>query len=74
MKESNNNLKILGQNIRNIRKNKGLSIEQLSFECQLSRNYISDVERGKRNISFINLNKISKALNVNIKELLDNIF
>ena len=74
MKESNNNLKILGQNIRNIRKNKGLSIEQLSFECQLSRNCISDVERGKRNISFINLNKISKALDVNIKELLDNIF
>lgn len=73
MKESNDNLIKLGNNIRNIRLNKKMSIEDLSFEAEMSRNYISDVERGKRNISFINLTKLAKALEVNIKQLFDNI-
>ena len=60
MKESNNNLKILGQNIRNIRKNKGLSIEQLSFECQLSRNYILMLKEEKEIFHLLTLIKFLK--------------
>ncbi|MGM9873860.1 MAG: helix-turn-helix domain-containing protein [Bacilli bacterium] len=74
MKELNNKgLIILGQNIRRIRNSKHITLEDLSFDSYISRNYLSDVERGKRNISFINIYKISIALGVNIKELFDGI-
>lgn len=61
----------LGSKIRQIRTNFGLSQEKLSFECNLDRTYIGSVERGERNISVINLEKIATALNTNPSELLE---
>lgn len=62
-------LKQLGLNIRKLREIKALSQEKLAEKCNLHRTYISDVERGKRNISVINILKIANALNVKPKEL-----
>lgn len=59
----------IGKKIRGIRLKKSMSQEDLAFEADLHRTYISDVERGTRNISIENIGKIAKALRVNIKEL-----
>lgn len=64
-------LQRIGERIRLLRTEAGLSQEKLSFEANLDRTYIGSVERGERNIAIINLNKIAKALNVSISVLLE---
>lgn len=63
--------KKFGDKLREIRKNKGFSQERLAFKASLHRTYISDIERGARNVSLVNIEKISKALGVSAKSLLD---
>lgn len=58
-----------GDKVREIRKLKGLSQENLSFEADLHRTYIGMIERAEKNITLINIQKIAKALGVDIKEL-----
>lgn len=65
-------LQQIGSKIKDIRSERGLSQEQLSFDADLDRTYIGSVERGERNISIINLNKIAKALNFQISEFFKN--
>ena len=55
---------LVGSNIRHLRKDMGLSQEAFAFECDLHRNYISDLERGKRNPTVAVLKKIADALGV----------
>lgn len=59
-----------GDNVREIRKSKGLSQEQLSFKADLHRTYIGMIERAEKNITLLNIEKIAKALEVEIIELL----
>lgn len=63
--------KFFGLRLRQIRKDKGLSQEELASICGLDRSYIGGVERGERNISLINIYKISRALGVKAGEFLD---
>lgn len=58
-----------GNRVRDLRKENGLSQEQLSFKADLHRTYIGMIERAEKNITLVNIEKIAKALNVNIKEL-----
>ncbi len=60
-----------GQRVRLLRKRGNLSQEQLAFKSGLDRTYIGGVERGERNISIINIEKIARALDVPSKDLLD---
>lgn len=60
----------LGQKIKIKRKNLELSQESLAEKCEFDRTYISLLERGKRNPSYLNLLKLSKGLEVTISELL----
>lgn len=64
-------LKNVGRRIKDYRKKIGLSQEKLAFTCELDRTYIGSVERGERNISVINLNKIANAFNLPITDLLN---
>ena len=64
---------ILGNNIRVARQLKGLSQEELADMASLHRTYIGSVERGERNISLENMVAISRALGLNICELLKGI-
>lgn len=63
-------LQTFGRNLRRIRQEKGLSQEVLALEAELDRTYISGVERGRRNISLINLYRIAAALKVPAHHLL----
>ena len=58
-----------GKRVRDFRKQKGLSQEALALACDLDRTYIGGVERGERNISLINIHKISRALAVSPSDL-----
>lgn len=60
----------IGKKIRYFRLEMGLSQEKLAFASDLDRTYIGSVERGERNISVINLRKISSALKIQSYELL----
>jgi len=62
--------KEVGLNIRKIREDKEISQEKLAALADLHRTYIGQIERGEKNIGLKNLEKIAKALNVNIKDLL----
>jgi len=64
-------LRKIGERIKLLRIEAGLSQEKLSFECNLDKTYIGSVERGERNIAIINLSKLAKALNVSISKLLE---
>ena len=57
-------------NLKRIRTTQELSQENLAFMCGLHRTYISDVERGNRNISIDNIEKIALALDVSPASLL----
>jgi transcriptional regulator with XRE-family HTH domain len=46
-----------------------MSQEELALRCRLHRNYISDVERGKRNISFEALQKLADGFGIDIRDL-----
>lgn len=60
-----------GRRIRTLRKLVGLSQEQLALKCGLDRTYIGGVERGERNISIVNIEKIARALGLSLKDLFD---
>jgi transcriptional regulator with XRE-family HTH domain len=61
----------LGLNVRKFRGARGLSQEELAFECGLHRTYVSGVERGVRNPTVVVLEKIAKALKVATSRLLE---
>jgi len=66
-------LKKVGLNIRQVRKEKGMSQESLALAADLDRSYVGGVERGERNISIVNLKKIADALKVPASQLLKNL-
>lgn len=58
-----------GKNVKKYRTEAKISQEKLGELCDLHRTYISDIERGKRNISINNIEKIALALNIDIQSL-----
>jgi transcriptional regulator with XRE-family HTH domain len=63
-------LAVFGDRVRSHRKTLGLSQEGLALACGLDRTYIGGVERGERNVSLINIQRIAAALNIKPSELL----
>ncbi len=64
-------LNILGVRVANFRNQKGISQSQLSDIVELDVMTISRIERGLINISIINAYKISLALDIPLRELID---
>lgn len=60
-----------GHRVKEIRLRQNISQEELAFRCGLSKNYISDVERGTRNISLKSIEKIAEGFAINIKDLFE---
>lgn len=61
---------VVGRNVKRIREALGLSQEQLAFETELHRTYISGVERGVRNPTVLVIDRFAAALGVSPHELL----
>ena len=59
----------LGQRIRELRNNKGISQEKFALSIGMDRTYFASVEAGKRNISIVNIEKIAHGLDVSLSEL-----
>ncbi len=60
----------LGARIKDLRIKQGFSQEELASKCHLHRTYISDIERGERNVSIENVERIANALDIDPSELL----
>ena len=58
-----------GNRVRELRKEKGLSQEELSFKADLHRTYIGMIERAEKNITLTNIEKIVKALDVSLNDI-----
>jgi transcriptional regulator with XRE-family HTH domain len=55
--------------IRKRRQKLGVSQEEFADMCNLDRTYVGGVERGERNLSLINVEKIAVAFRVSLSEL-----
>ena len=64
-------LKALGERLRKYRLEKGFSQESFAEKTQLDRTYISGLERGKRNPSFLIIRRISKVLEISEQKLFE---
>lgn len=67
-------LRWFGDRLRTIRLRSGLSQEKLAELAAIDRTYIGGVERGERNLSLLNVKRISDALGINVKDLFDDDF
>jgi len=61
--------KLVGKNCARLRKARGLTQEQLAEHSGFSQQYISDLERGKRNATIVTLYEIAQALEVSHLDL-----
>lgn len=63
-------LERFGIRLREMRLRKGISQEKLAALSGLHRTYVSSVERGERNISLLNIEKLATALGVTLTKLM----
>lgn len=70
---ANTGLKKFGEQVRKLRKARGLSQEELAEITGLHRTYIGGIERGERNVAILNILRLAKALGVLASELLEGI-
>lgn len=63
--------KQLGLIIRDCRKQLGYSQEAFAYHCGVHRTYMGAIERGERNISLLNIIRVSNALNMKPSQLLE---
>ncbi len=68
--ENNPDLIALGQNIRRLRREAGLTQEELASRAGLSANYVGEIERGERNPGALALFAVARALDVRPAALL----
>lgn len=61
--------KDFGHKVQEIRRNKGLTQEELAEMVGVDRSYMGFIERGERNPTLDKIEKIAKALGVSIKRL-----
>jgi transcriptional regulator with XRE-family HTH domain len=62
--------KKFGEKVKFLRKEKNLSQEELAHLATIDRTYISDIEKGERNVSLVIIEKIAKSLEIETYELL----
>lgn len=65
--------KDVGNRIRQLRIETGLSQEKFAAKIEMDRTYFAGVELGKRNIAIVNLEKIANGLGVTLSELFEGI-
>lgn len=62
---------VFGRNLRRLRRDQGLTQEELSHASGLMQSYLSEIEAGKRNVSIDNIGALAKALGVRLIQLFE---
>lgn len=62
---------VVGRSVRRYRELKGISHEELAFDADLHRTYVSGVERGVRNPTLLIIAKLAAALGVEPRKILE---
>lgn len=73
MKSNSDILVQFGNKVRELRKAKGLSQEELAYKANLHRTYIGMIERAEKNITLENIKKLANAFDVRLKVLFENL-
>lgn len=60
----------LGKAIRQVRKERGISQEELALKCEIDRSYMGAIERGEQNAGLLHVARIAKALDTKIERLM----
>ena len=63
----------LGKRVRALRLDRGWTQEELAHRSGLNRSYMSEVERGRSDVSLTTLQKIARPLGISLAELLTGI-
>ena len=63
-------LRALGAAVRTLRVSRGLTQDALAEAAGLHTTYVSDVERGRRNVGFVNIDRLAAALSVDLPTLM----
>lgn len=69
--KKNHTLTRFGESLRQVRKERGISQEQLALDAEINRTYMGGVERGEENISLLSILKISSVLKVKPSAILE---
>ena len=64
-------LRRFGEHLRRLRKLRGLTQDELATQAGFSRTYYTEIEKGKRNVSILNLCKLAECLGIKVTELLE---
>jgi transcriptional regulator with XRE-family HTH domain len=62
-----------GRRVRAQRQARGWTLEGLAEQAQLDWTYIGSIERGRRNVSLLNILRLAQALGVSVGELADDL-
>ena len=62
--------KVIGENIRTLRRAKGWTQEKLARRCRMNSDHLSTIELGMVNVGIVNLIRIAKALGSSVTELI----
>jgi len=63
--------RLVGDNAARIRKQRGLTQEEVAERSQLSQQYLSGIERGQRNPSLLSMERLAAALEVDLTNLVE---
>ena len=55
--------------VRTRREALGLTQEDLADKAQIHRTYVSDIERGSRNVSLVNIDRLAASLAISLPDL-----
>jgi transcriptional regulator with XRE-family HTH domain len=62
-------LKLFGEHLRGLRKERDLTREELAQRCQMFAPYLGEIERGEKNPTLLTLHKIADGLGISLGEL-----
>ncbi len=71
MRNNQDFLSVFGKKVQKLRKDLGISQEELAFRAGFHRTYIGMIERGERNITLSNLKRLADALEIELKTLFE---
>ena len=73
MKDSDKILKDIGAVIKKLRKEKGMSAVELGYKCDMDKPNVNRIENGKTNPTVLTLVRICTALDIELKDLVNDI-